>query len=109
MAGDPPSRIEDERWAAHFRVHDVIERDINRRLDEMNMLRRQIESERGLYMTREASEAGREALRAKVDLGLDTLRNKIDAVNRLMWIGLGGVSAGMSLLGLVIKLWPTSH
>lgn len=64
-------RFQDERWLAHGKVHETAGREIERRLSEMDELRRQIER----------------------------LREAIEDLRRTVWIGCGGVIVLSFLLG----------
>ena len=93
--GKDSDRVEKERWKAHYRVHSALERDIDRRLEEMNLLRRQIEQERGIYLTRRDYESQHESL-----------RTQLAELSRLVWIGFGVVMTVSALLAIVIRLLP---
>jgi hypothetical protein len=65
--------LSSERWLAHHREHadlqkaiDLASEDINRRLNEMNQFRSQLESERGTYMTRDMYDREHTALGNRV-------------------------------------------
>jgi hypothetical protein len=86
---DALEKISEERWASHLRVHEVAEQNVNRRLDEMNQLRQQINNERGSYVTRATDEARQEAQ-----------RKTIEGLSKLVWLGMGlvlAISFGVNL------------
>jgi hypothetical protein len=67
--------VHEERWRGHFREHDSERREIetaraviDRRLDEMNALRHQIDVERSAYLTRDAAAQDTAAIVARVEV-----------------------------------------
>lgn len=85
------NRLEEERWAAHKAVHILIETDINRRLSEMNELRKQLSDERGAYLTVNGYENKHEFL-----------RSRLEELSRLVWIGVGIAIAASTAISFVI-------
>jgi len=73
-------KFEDERWMLHAKVHEVAEKNVDRRLHEMNEFRAQINTERGQYVTR-----------TNYDLQHETLRTAIDDLRKTVWMATGGV------------------
>jgi hypothetical protein len=78
----------------------VAKEEIDRRLDEMNMLRRQIESERGAYVDIARYEERHE------DLGnrLTSLENRVAVMEGGNTIKAGTISWGIAGLGVVITV-----
>jgi alkylation response protein AidB-like acyl-CoA dehydrogenase len=94
-------QIQDERWTAHRREHaqdrttvEATRREMERRLDEMNMLRRQIDAERGNYLSRDEYVAAHNAL-----------TQMVQRVQQTVWMGMGGVMAVVTLVGILVSLW----
>lgn len=97
-------RLAKERWDAHRREHDLMDlaraeaaKNIDRRLDGMNELRAQIDSERGSFL--KVSDYSREhrALEEKLDLKTQSLATQVQQIYRFIWMAIGGV-ATVSLL-----------
>ena len=91
---------DDERWVAHAREHEMLaefadERrmEMNRRLDEMNMLRRQIETERSEFVRAVDFKQQHAALVAMVE-----------RVQRTVWMGMGGLMAVITLAGILASV-----
>ena len=87
-------RLEDERWYAHYKLHDQLEKDVNRRLDEMASLRHQLDNERGTFITR-----------AGYEMQHNILQAKIETLSRMVWIGFGIVMGVNVLLGMLLRVW----
>ncbi len=68
----------EDRHEAEARAVALASKDINRRLDEMNELRRQIENERGRYLPRDLYDKEHDALRETMNVRYDTLRDNLD-------------------------------
>ena len=65
---------EQDRWESHLREHAIVaemikktETQLNSRLEDMNSLRTQITSERGMYITRDAVDERMAAVNSKID------------------------------------------
>lgn len=89
-------RLEDARWAAHDKVHEVdrevrndVRREVERRLTEMNQMRDQINTERGIYVRRDY-----------YDTQHNNLRDLLDDLRRTVWLATGGVAALSFMLTL---------
>jgi hypothetical protein len=94
-------QLERERWRGHYREHALLastleatRAEMERRLDEMNMLRRQIELERGDYLPRQEYAAAH-----------GTLIQGLQRVQQTVWMGLGGVMAVVTLVGILVSVW----
>ncbi len=113
-----------EQWQiAHEQRHEseaaalVIARsDVNRRLDEMNELRRQIDTERGKYMDRETYVREHTTLRESMAVRIDTLRDTLDTrlkalentksnLEGRVWAIGAGISAMVVALQLILHYW----
>ena len=99
-----------ETFAAHAQIHDVAAHDIDRRLGEMNMLRRQIESERGQYMSRAQVEDLINAQKAEYQGLAHSNAGRIgilekDAANLTgrMWALGSALMVAIALVGLAVK------
>jgi hypothetical protein len=94
-------QIQNERWAAHRREHELIavfveatRRSMERRLDEMNELRHQIERERTQYLTVESFNRQHQAI-----------EQALDRVQTSVWMGMGGVSALVVIVGALVGVF----
>ena len=103
-----------EQWQeAHENVHrledearELAARVINIRLEGMNELRRQIDSERGVYISREVHDQQINALREATDTRLKSLENaKSNLEGRLWMIGIA-IGAVVTLVQLALY-WLT--
>lgn len=78
------AELEEERWRAHAREHelrdrmvDIAKEEVDRRLEDMNQMREQIDRERGTFVTSSVYESKHEAVVARVNL-LENARANID-------------------------------
>jgi hypothetical protein len=96
MSGDPDidhERELREQWQRlHMEMHvtmdkarDIAGADINRRLEGMNELRTQINSERGLYLSREVFDREHAQLSREMDTRLKALETKGSNLDGRMW------------------------
>ena len=97
-------RLSNERWASHRREHELIDiarqeaaKNIDRRLDGMNELRAQIDSERGVFLKVSDYTREHKALEEKVDIKTAGLATQVQQIYRFIWMAIGGV-ATISLL-----------
>lgn len=81
--------VQEERWSSHRREHDAEEKAVlearhvlDRRLEGMNELRRQIDRERGVFATREMVEEKSAGLAAVSQSRLDILNGRLDKLER---------------------------
>ena len=113
-----------EQWQdSHALVHTQEQRardlafiEINRRLDDMNELRRQIEIERGTYVRREVYDREHNAMRDLFNSRLDMMRDADDGrlkelenaksnADGRMW-GIGAMYAFLAVIvNLVLRYW----
>lgn len=82
--------------------------DMNRRLDEMNKFREQINSERAEYLQRNAYEREHGVLSDRVkDLEIARGENKgEDTGKSAVYAGLMGV--GLIIVEIILRFWPTT-
>ena len=96
-----------EMWEeAHLRIHEQEASDrslarveINRRLDEMNKLREQINQERGFYVTRDLHDK----LEDSLDTRLKLLENTKSNIEGRLWMIGGIISAIVVLVDLFLR------
>lgn len=107
---DALSKLSDERWEAHRREHLLVEqareiaaKEIDRRLGDMNELRRQIDSERGTFLKVSDYTREHKSLEEKLDLKTEALGKQIQQVYRFIWMALGAITALSFLIDLVWK------
>jgi hypothetical protein len=82
------------------RARELAFTEINRRLDEMNNLRFQIEKERGTYLQRDMYDREHRALGDAVDARLKILENKNSNLDGRMW----AVGAAIGVIVLIINV-----
>ena len=61
--------------------------EIDRRLHQMNEMREQILTERGIFVPRELHDQMEKSLTDKIDSVNTTLTDKIDSVNKVIYVG----------------------
>ena len=79
---------------------EIAKNDINRRLDEMNELRKQITSERGEFLRREIYDREHASLREAMDLRIKALENTKANLEGRLW----AIGAGISILVVGLEL-----
>ncbi len=109
-----------ERWEQnHIETHrnELRERilaasEINRRLDEMNQLRAQIENERGRYVVTEVYTKAQENLRdqlyaldRRMDDRLKLLENLSANVQGRLWMMGATISAVVIIVNVAMRMW----
>lgn len=106
----------ESRHASEAEARQIASIEINRRLDDMNELRRQIEQERGRYLQRDLYDKEHTALRETMFSKLDAQRDTMDArlkslegtksnlEGRLWAIG-AMISAVVVAINLALRFW----
>lgn len=100
-----------EQWqTAHGEVHvleqkalDIAKAGINARLEEMNNLRAQVESERGRYLSREVYDEQHAALRDGIDARLKLLETAKSNLEGRIWMMGAGISGAVVVLNLILR------
>lgn len=80
---------------------DIARKEIDRRLDEMNKFRDQIERERGEFLRRDIYDEQHRALEISHDARLKSLENNKSNIEGRMWAmgaGITGIAVGLNLL-----------
>lgn len=78
--------------------------EINRRLDEMNELRKQIESERGQYVRRDMYDREHASLRDLFDNRIKALENDRSNLNGRLWAVGATIAFVLSVVTIGIRL-----
>ena len=88
-----------QHFDAHEREHGLLDKantiareEMNRRLDEMNNLRRQIEQVESKFITRDEWGKGHEAVIGSHDSYAKAVDNRFRVVERLIWMASGAVT-----------------
>ena len=98
-----------EQWQdAHERFHtldkqalELARREVDRRLEEMNKFRDQIERERGEFMRRDMYDEQHGAMRSETDTRLKTLEQSKSNLEGRLWAmgaGITTIAVGLNLL-----------
>lgn len=84
----------EEQLKASSEALTIARRDIDRRLETMNELRAQINTERSIYLTREEYYAKQ-----------DTMNLQINGLQKFQWSITGALLAFQILIGLILHYW----
>jgi hypothetical protein len=71
-------RMHEQRHEHEHEARELAEKDINRRLEDMNEFRRQLASERLSYVQRDWYDREHNTLRAMIDTRMDGIRDSTD-------------------------------
>ena len=91
------------RHSAEAQAVQLASRDINRRLDDMNELRRQIESERGKYLPREMYDREHDEMRNTVNVRFDSARVEVDSRLKILESSKSNLEGRLWAIGAMIS------
>jgi hypothetical protein len=110
----------DERWVAHGDVHRMLDeavsialKGLERRLDEMNQFRAQIQQERESFVSKPEYDARNREVSTKIDAETKAMAARITVIEMAksnlegrVWM-LGATLTGVTiLLNLLFRYWP---
>ena len=105
------------RWKAHNKEHEMLQAaidravaELNRRLEEMNQFRAQIQEERSEFIPKSEYESRHRELLNKMDAGFDSLDKRVKLIELAksnmdgrVVVVLGGITV---LINLAFHFWP---
>jgi hypothetical protein len=94
-------RMLDEHEKIHYQERNALldtRKEMERRLEEMNQFREQINNERHSFVTRDMYDQRNQAL-------ADSVYQKIQSLQRFQWSVLGGLTVFQSLIIIILHFW----